>query len=214
MAEFVLGYMLAREIDVFQRLERQRDRRWYDQQTGSLAGKTLGIMGTGSIGRHIAAMAVPFNMRVLGFSRSGRPVSGFAEVFASADFHAFLGKADYLVGVLPETPATIGLLDQAAFTALPEHAYFINVGRGSLVDEQALSRALASGELAGAVLDVFRQEPLRADSPLWDVPNLLITGHVAAHSWPEDIAGIFIENYRKFQRDDVLNYIIDFERGY
>ena len=106
------------------------------------------------------------------------------------------------------------MLDAKAFRAMPNHCYFINVGRGNLVDEAALVAALKAGELGGAVLDVFDEEPLSTDSALWDAPGLSITAHVAAHSWPADIAAIFIDNYHRFINGDDLQYTIDFDRGY
>jgi len=128
--------------------------------------------------------------------------------------HEFLQSLDYLVSVLPHTDETDGLLDAGAFAVMPGHCCFINVGRGNLVDEEALVAALTDGELGGAVLDVFNQEPLPEDSPLWDTPGLSITAHVAAHSWPADIAAIFIDNYHRFVAGGNLQYLVDFERGY
>lgn len=214
MAEYVLAYLLARELDIFERLEQQKARQWHDEFSGILQGKRLGIMGTGSIGRHIAAVAGAFGMSVSGLSRRGRAVEGFERVFMPGSLDAFLQQLDYLVAVLPDTPATDRMLDARAFKAMPRHCYFINIGRGNLVDEAALADALARGELAGAVLDVFSEEPLPQDSPLWTAPGLLLTGHVAARSWPEDIAKIFIDNYWRHQRGDALRYSVDFEQGY
>lgn len=214
MAEYAIGYMLARELDIFGRFVLQHAREWKDYDTGGLQGKTLGVMGTGSIGACIARRAAGFGMRILGFNRSGKPEEGFEEVFGAHGLHEFLARADYLVSVLPDTPATTHLLDSAAFRAMPAHSYLINVGRGNVVDETALTEALNSGQLAGAVLDVFQQEPLPEDHPFWNTSNLLITAHVAARSYPEDIARIFEENYRRFSAGKSLQYVIDPELGY
>ena len=131
-----------------------------------------------------------------------------------AELTAFLADVDYLVSVLPDTPATTGLLDAAAFEALPAHAYFINVGRGNIIDEMALLDALQNTQIAGATLDVFDKEPVPATSPLWDAPNLSITAHIAAISHPSLIVPIFVNNYRRYTNNEPLQHVIDLERGY
>ncbi len=214
MAEFTLGYMLANELGIVERLNRQRKHKWHNRDTGNLAGKTLGVMGTGSIGQAIASAASNLGMHVLGLSRSGDAGNPFDSVFPVRNLQAFLARLDYLVSVLPDTPETEGLLDSAAFEALPAHAVFINVGRGSVVVDEDLVTALNDHLLAGAVLDVFREEPLPADHPFWDAPGLLVTAHVAARSYPRDIAAIFLENYRRFENGEPLNYELDPARGY
>lgn len=214
MAEYSLGYILAHELQLNQRLEKQQARHWWHQPTGKVGGKTLGIMGLGSIGRHIARVAEGFGLSLIGLNRTGTAEEGFDRVFAVERLHDFLALADYVVAVVPDTPATTGLMNAAGFAAMKPTALFINIGRGNLVDEADLVEALAGGELAAAVLDVFRTEPLPADSPLWNTPNLLVTGHVAARSWPQDIAGIFLENFQRFQQQQGLKFVIDRERGY
>ena len=214
MAEYVLGYLLANELKIFERLGRQAGHCWWDEPSGTLQGKALGIMGTGSIGRHIARVAQLFGMRITGFSHGGTPVEGFKRVFAGNQLNDFLAEPDYLVCVLPDTPGTRHLLDSNAFCLMKNNCYLVNVGRGALIDEEALAQALVKGELSGAVLDVFQIEPLPNDSPLWHVPGLIVTGHVAAKSQPEDIAQIFRENYRRYVEGEPLKYRIDFEKGY
>jgi phosphoglycerate dehydrogenase-like enzyme len=214
ISEYVLGYLLAFELDLLERLGRQANRSWWPEPTGTLAGKTLGILGTGSIGRHIAGMSGPFGVSVLGLSRSGNPVDGFERVYPVERLREFLKVLDYLVCTLPETGATTGLLDEATFAAIKPGCYLVNVGRGSIFEEDALLSALEKGVLAGVVLDVFRDEPLALNSPLWHARNLLVTAHVAAKSWPEDIAALFVENYRRYIRGEKLKYLVDFDRGY
>jgi phosphoglycerate dehydrogenase-like enzyme len=214
MGEYAIGYLLAHELKASQRAEQQQQRRWFQEFSGTLSGKTIGIMGTGSIGRHIACMTRPFNMRVRGYSRSGRPVDDFEQVYAADQLDAFLQELDYLVSVLPETPETDDLLNAATLRRLPSRCYYINVGRGNVVDAAALRSALEKGELAGAALDVFDREPLPEDSPLWTAPNLRITGHVAAASDADDIAPIFADNCRRFMKGEPLRHVVDFDRGY
>jgi phosphoglycerate dehydrogenase-like enzyme len=214
MAEYVFAYLLANELKIFERLDHQADRTWWEQPSGSLWGKTLGIMGTGSIGCYIAQTARTFGMRITGFSRGGAPVEGFEKVFAGNQLANFLAEPDYLVCVLPDTPATRHLLEASAFRAMKNHCCLVNVGRGNVIDEKALVEALVEGELFAAVLDVFQDEPLPEDSPLWNVPGLIVTAHVAATSAPKDIARIFRENYRRYVAGEPLQYRIDFERGY
>src|SRR5204862_8046607 len=109
----------------------------------------------------------------------------------------FAADLDYLIGVMPATSRTRRLIDADFLRALPARAVFVNPGRGGVVDEEALADALRANRLAGAVLDVFQQEPLPADHVLWRTPNVLITSHTAALSFPEDIAPIFVDNYRR-----------------
>jgi len=214
MAEYSLGYLLAHEQKLLWRYQQQQDRQWRDKASGRLAGKTLGVMGTGSIGAHIARSARGLGLQVLGYSRSGVAVSDFAEVFSQQKLNDFLSRSDYVVAVLPDTPETTGLMNARSFAAMKSSALFINIGRGNLVDEPALVDALRAGQIAAAVLDVFRTEPLPPESPLWSAPNLLITAHVAARSWPEDSAGIFLDNFRRYQQQLELKFVIDRGRGY
>jgi len=214
MSEYVIGYLLAHELKIIERMQAQREHIWCKAYSGTLDGKRLGIMGTGSIGRHIAETAGQFGMVVTGLNRSGSEPPGFDNVTTVDRLHDFLADADYLVSTLPQTTDTDKLLDRTALAKLPAHAYFINVGRSNIVDEEALIDALRNDNLAGAALDVFDEEPIPQSSPLWDVPHLSITAHVAAVSHPSLIVPIFIENYRRYIEEQPLNYVIDFDAGY
>lgn len=214
MTEYVIGYLLAHEMKILRRAEHQQRHDWFDAASGTLRGKRAGIMGTGSIGGHIAGTLKHLGVETRGFSRSGTQAPEFAQVFRPEQLPSFLDGLDYLVAALPDTPATDGLLDARALSALPRHAVLINIGRGSLIDELALIAALEQGHLAGAVLDVFSEEPLPPGNPLWEAPNVTVTAHVAARSFPADITPIFIENYRRYSNGQSLQYIIDTTRGY
>lgn len=214
MAEYVLGYLLAHELRITERLEAQKRRAWDTSYSGELNGKRLGVMGTGSIGGHIARCAAGLGLRPLGLSRSGRQTPDFETVYPVAELSTFLANCDYLVSTLPQTPATDGLLDAASLSKLPRGACFVNVGRSNVVDDEALIDALESGHLAGATLDVFDEEPLPTGSPLWDAPNLLVTAHIAAVSHPGLIVPIFLRNYRRFGAGEPLDFVIDLDAGY
>ncbi len=126
----------------------------------------------------------------------------------------FAQGLDYLVSVLPRTEDTNKIVDAQLLEALPRHAVFVNVGRGNAVDEAALEMALKEGRLSAAVLDVFEQEPVPAEHPFWSTPNLYMTYHTSAISYPEDITRVFIENYQLYIEGKPLKYIVDFDRGY
>ena len=214
MSEYVIGYMLAHELKVVQRMNEQREHNWFNADSGMLQGKRLGIMGTGSIGQHIAKTAHHFGATVTGLSRSGAPAPGFEKVTPIGRLHDFLEGIDYLIAALPQTADTDNLLDAASLAKLPAHSYLINVGRSNVVDEGALIDALKNDRLAGAALDVFDEEPLAQNNPLWDTPNLSITAHVAAVSHPSLIVPIFIDNYRRYTNQRALKYVVDFDAGY
>ncbi|MFT5138887.1 MAG: phosphoglycerate dehydrogenase-like enzyme [Lysobacterales bacterium] len=214
MSEYVFAHLLAHELKLLKRNSEQLEHNWYQVQSGSLQGKRLGIMGTGSIGRHIANTAKSFGLSVTGLSRSGCSAPGFDEVVQTGLLHDWLGKLDYLVSALPNTSGTDKLLDAASLAELPAHCYLINVGRSNVLDEAALMNALSTQRLAGAALDVFDAEPLPQDSPLWNTPNLSITAHIAAASHSSLIVPIFLENYRRYRAGMDLKFKIDFEAGY
>lgn len=214
ISEYVFAYLLAHELKVVQRFREQREHRWFPVSSGALRGKRLGIIGTGTIGKHIANTGRTFDLTVVGLSRSGAPASGFESVQPIGQIVDFLDGLDFLVIVLPETAATDNLLDSAALARLPAHAYLINVGRGNVIDDDALIDALTTNRLAGAALDVFDEEPLSRDSALWDTSNLSITAHIAARSYPALVVPIFMENYRRYRGEQALKYVIDFETGY
>lgn len=213
MSEYVFGYLLLHERNILQHVESQRQGRWNGLMTGTLRGKTIGLMGVGSIGAHVAGTAKHFGMTVRGFTRASEDCAD-VDTYFHADLPAFAAGLDYLVNILPNTRETRQLIDASVLAALPAHALFVNVGRGSAVDEPALAAALAEGRLRGAVLDVFQQEPLPPEHVFWRTPNLLITSHTAAPSFPKDLAALFVENYRRFVSGQPLKYQVDFERGY
>jgi phosphoglycerate dehydrogenase-like enzyme len=214
MSEYVFGYLLAHERRVFEKRASQSAGRWDPTPTGTLRGKQLGLLGVGTIGAAIARTAKHFGMRVKGFTRASETCADADAYFHGDDRAAFAADLDYLVCVAPGTDATRHFVDEALLRALPTRAVLLNPGRGTIVDEVALASALEQGRLALAVLDVFQQEPLPADHPFWRLPNVIITSHTAALSVPEDIAPLFIDNYRRLLRGEPLRHQVDFARGY
>ncbi|MCJ7433599.1 MAG: D-2-hydroxyacid dehydrogenase [Anaerolineales bacterium] len=214
MSEFVIGYMLLHERRMLQKLEAQINNRWDDTDTGTLRGKTIGLLGVGSIGAELARTAKFFGMTVHGYTRESETSPHVDTYYHGRVSLEFASGLDYLVSILPNTKDTRRIINADLLDALPSHALFINVGRGFAVDESALIEALNHNKIAGAVLDVFEQEPLSKDHPFWRTPNLLMTFHTSAPSLPEDITQIFIENYKLFIEGKPLKYQVDFERGY
>lgn len=219
MSEYVFGYLLFLEKKMLERLAAQQARHWQRSESGVLRGKTLGLLGVGSIGAHLAGTAKHFGMQVKGFTRASESSSMVDRYFhpspkGNESLIEFAKGLDYLVCVLPRTKDTNKIVDETLLNALPSHAIFVNVGRGNAVDEPALVRALNDGRLAAAVLDVFEQEPLPTDHPFWETPNLYMTYHTSAISYPEDITRVFIENYHLYLEGKPLKHIVDFARGY
>ena len=214
MSEYVFAYLLGHELKLLKRMHEERKHNWFKEGSGTLHGKRLGIMGTGSIGQYIAKTAECFGLTVSGLSRSGAPVPGFESVTPVHQLHNFLENVDYLVLALPHTTETDNLLDASSLAKLPAHSYLINVGRGNVIDDEALIDALINNRLAGAALDVFNNEPIPRDSPLWDTPNLSITAHIAAASHASLIVPIFLDNHRRYTDQQPLKYVIDLDAGY
>ncbi|MDQ7830006.1 MAG: D-2-hydroxyacid dehydrogenase [Armatimonadota bacterium] len=218
LSEHVLGVMLMLSRRLHVAVRQQLARRW-DRRTvlgDELGGKTLGILGLGAIGRAIAERARVFGMRVIGTRRSGAPVPHVEQVFPPEGLDEVLRRSDVLVVVLPLTPATRGLIGARELALLPPGAFLINVGRGAIVQEAALVDALRAGRLAGAALDVFEQEPLPPESPLWDLPQVIITPHVSGTTprYYDRAIPLFCENLRRFLRGEPLLNVVDRERGY
>ena len=214
MSEYVFGYLLFLEKKMLERMKAQAARKWQRPESGVLRGKTIGLLGVGSIGAHLAGTAKHFGMTVRGFTRESESSDQVDQYFHGNDLLNFADQLDYLVIVLPRTNDTNQIVNSNLLNALPSHAILINVGRGNAVDESALVDALNEGKLAAAVLDVFETEPLPKEHPFWETPNLYMTFHTSAISYPENLAKLFAENYRLYLEGKPLKYQVDFERGY
>ncbi len=214
MSEFVFGHLLYHEKRIGLHLQAQKEKRWQHEDIGMLRGKTIGLLGVGSIGAHLAQTAKHFGMTVRGYTRESESSSHVDAYYHGGALIEFARGLDYLVCVLPRTQETNQIINADVLNALPPRAILLNAGRGNAVDESALIDALHQNKLAAAVLDVFEQEPLPAEHPFWETPNLQITFHTSALSYPEDLVKIFVENYRLFLQGKPLNHRVNFERGY
>jgi len=214
MAEYVLTYMLGHEREVLARLVSQVERKW-DNRTGqSLVGRKVLIVGTGDIGQSVAQFLLPFGVELYGIASSAREQAPFAEVGSMADLPRLVGEVDYVVNLLPNTAHTHDIYDAALFRQFKPTGLFINVGRGVAVVDADLVEALKEGHLAGAVIDVCRQEPLPQRHPFWTAWGLLLTGHSSAPTSPALMVQLFVENLRAYQAGEALRGEVDFNRGY
>lgn len=214
ISEYVFAYLLALERHLFEQYNQQQARRWHSIPYTTLQSKLIGVCGLGSIGQHLAQTATHFGMRVWGYKRTPETVPGVERVFTSAEWREFLAQPEYIVITLPHTPETEHLFDMQAFQGMNPSAMLINVGRGKVVSESDLVQAIQQRQIRGAVLDVFAEEPLPENSPLWTMSNVFITPHNSAYSFPEDIVKIFVENYHRYTAGKPLRYLINFEKGY
>jgi phosphoglycerate dehydrogenase-like enzyme len=215
--EYALTCLLALNHGLQRFVTNQRRHAWEPFFTTPIVGKTVVILGAGALGRAVAREARRHGLRVVGVNTTGRRVAGFHEVVKTMSLPRVLPRADFLVITLPKTPATIGLLDRAAVQRLPDHCGVVNIGRGAVIDTDALAARLRAGTLAGAVLDVFEPEPLPADSPLWDVPNLIVSPHCGiddASAYVDRGLDVFAANLERYLAGRRLLNVVDLGRGY
>ena len=219
LAEFCLLGLLAFVKDL-PRLERDRTgRRWPERQTPGreLRGKTLLVLGLGGVGLEVARLAKALGMEVLAVRRhpSG-DLREVDEVHATDDLPALAARADHLVVTLPLTESTRHLVDGEVLDALPADAVLVNVGRGAVVDEEALIERLSGGSLAGAALDVFEREPLPAESPLWSLPNVILSPHDTAlvPEEPARVMDLFLDNLERYLAGEPLRNRVNLEALY
>jgi phosphoglycerate dehydrogenase-like enzyme len=236
IAEYVLAMMLAFARRLPRMLAYQARAEWPSQRWEKFAAPelrqaTVGVIGYGSIGREIGRLAHAFGMRVLGLRRAkeaagppeyelpelvGRPGAEPDLLFTPDRLAEMLPVCDYVVLALPHTPATQHFINEATLRAMKPSALLVNIGRGALVDEAALVRALREGWIGGAALDVFEQEPLPADSPLWKMENVIISPHIAGFTphYDERAAAVFAENLRRYLAGEPLLNRVERGRGY
>lgn len=214
IAEYVMGYTLdhTRQLNPYR--QQQSNTQWQQLPYSSLANRTMVILGTGSIGTHLARVAKAFSLNVIGINRSGHTEEpSFDQVYPLTQLTEGLALADILVSTLPATTDTDDILNANTLSHCHK-ALLFNVGRGNAVSEKGLLSAIECGCVTHAFLDVFKHEPLDDKHPFWQHPNVTITPHIAAESFPEQVFEIFEANYQRYIRQQPLMYQIDFDRGY
>ena len=214
MAEYVLGHILARERNIVGLRKDQERHQWHPRVPRKLSSLTLGILGAGDIGGAVAKAAGQFGMAAWGLRSGEGAVDGVDRIFTREQMAPFLAGSDYLVNILPSTPDTVRLLSGDRLKACKPGAVLINIGRGDVIDEESLVRAIESGWISGAILDVFATEPLPPESPLWELPEVTVTPHVAASSFPADVVKIFGENLARYLSQRPLEHLVDWSKGY
>lgn len=217
IAEYVLGVILAFAKDLPGTLDLQRERLWRHRETERIDRQRVLVVGTGSIGRTIGRLLSAAGMAVTGVGRTARAEDpDLGEIHASEQLLSLLPDADYVVVAAPLTDQTRGMLDAAAFLRMKSTARLVNVGRGPIVVEEDLAAALHDKQIAGAALDVFTEEPLPRDNPLWTAPNLIVSPHMSGDfvGWLDALVELFVENLRRWVAGDDLLNVVDKNLGY
>ena len=220
LAEFVLWAMLAFAKNYPLARQQQRAQHWERFHNDDLEGKTLAVVGLGSIGREVARLARAMGLHVIGSKRSIEGLQpadvDVSALYALSDLQAMLAQADYVCLICPHTPETEGMMDAAAFAAMKPGSVFINIGRGALVQEEALLQALEQGPMQGAVLDVTSPEPLPPGHPLWEKDNVIIFPHSASTSRNENrrLVALFCDNLQRYLTGEPLRNVFDIDRLY
>ncbi|MEJ8306606.1 D-2-hydroxyacid dehydrogenase [Saccharibacillus sacchari] len=218
ISEHIFAVLLSMTRSLHRNIRSQVHGKWDKSGTyGEAAGLTMVIVGTGHIGRATAKLAKAFGMHTIGVRHSGRPEEYIDEMYQTDGIEEAFGKGDVIVNILPLTDDTRHFFDKASFGYMKKGSLFINVGRGPSVDTDALVAALDSGTLSGAALDVFEQEPLPEDHPLWKREDVIITPHVAGNTDHYDMRAteIFIDNLKAFVKGETLpRNLVDYSRKY
>ncbi len=221
IAEYVIGAILCVYRRFPEYIGNQKECIWRDAGAErTIEGKTALVLGTGDIGSNIAKRLSAFGTKNIGIRRTGEPAQYFDEMHTLSDIDSLLPRADLVIGCLPNTKETGHILNYDRLCLMKSDALLINVGRGSLIDTDALIRALEERRIAGAILDVLEKEPLAADSPLWKMPNVLITPHISGRGFGHDpgtekkVWDICLENLRRYiAGEDIINEV-DMNLGY
>ena len=214
MAEYVAHAVLRylRRFDEYQTL--QGECRWQTLEPHPRESFTVGVLGLGVLGAHVAQTVAAFGMPVRGYSRSARQIDGITTFAGAAQFDAFLDGVKVLVNLLPHTSDTRGVLNAQVFEKLARGAYLINVARGGHLVEADLLDALASGQLNAATLDVFREEPLPPDHPFWREPRITITPHISALTLRHESVEQVAQKINALMRGETVSGVVNLERGY
>jgi len=214
MTEYVVSQVLTHHRDFARYAKAQADKAWKPRQHAPASRKTVGFLGFGRLAQNAAAALRQIGFNVIGWRASDTPVEGYDVYSGDAGLPEFLGRCDFMVCLLPLTPETTGIMDAALFAQLPDNAVLIQVGRGPQVVEADLIAALDAGDIAHAVLDVFAQEPLSRDNPLWEHPKVTITPHIASAPDAQEQAAQIAEAIRVIESDGTPDHVVDRTRGY
>jgi phosphoglycerate dehydrogenase-like enzyme len=217
IAEFALGFVLDMAKDTQGSYRLQQQQRWQHRVTRKIQGQSALVVGTGSIGREVARLFRAVGMEVSGAGRTSRPGGeDFDWIYSSEDLPSFIHGYDYVVLAAPLTADTRGLVNAKVLGAMSSSAHLINVGRGELVDTDALAAALASGALAGAALDVVHPEPLPVGHPLWSMDNVIITPHMSGDTeeYLDDLGKLFVANLKRYCNSQPLQNVVDKNLGF
>ncbi|TVP89678.1 MAG: D-2-hydroxyacid dehydrogenase [Pseudomonadaceae bacterium] len=206
IAEYVLGAVLMFAKDTHGNLRLQAERNWQHRDTELIDQRQVLVVGAGSIGAQVARLLGAVGMQVTGIASKAREHEDFVEVLGQESLHDALPKADFVVITAPLNDATEGMFDRQAFAAMKPGARLINVGRGPIVKTDALLAALEAGEIAGAALDVFEEEPLPAEHPLWSQPQVMVSAHMAGDfiGWRRALGEQFVANFQRWQAGEAL----------
>ncbi|EHY88667.1 D-2-hydroxyacid dehydrogenase [Saccharomonospora azurea] len=217
IAEYVLGLVIAFAKDFAGSLRLQQQRTWRHRETERVAGTSALVVGTGPIGRAVARLLRAVGMSVAGAGRRARRDDpDFGTVVSSAELTDHVADVDVVVAVAPLTEQTKGMFDARAFAAMKPGSRFVNVGRGELMVTDDLVSALRSGHLSAAALDVFEQEPLPPESPLWTMENVLISAHMSGDvvGWRDALVEVFADNFARWCEGRPLRNVVDKRLGY
>lgn len=216
IAEHVMAFVFgaAKQLHLYR--DQQARHEWTDQTHHELRGETLVVFGAGSIGGEVVRLASAVGLRVIAIRRSGGAVPGASRVMTPDHLADAAAEADYLVVAAPLTAATRGAISRDVLARMKPSAWLINIARGAIVDEPALIDALGAGAIGGAALDTFAKEPLPADSPLWAMPNVVITPHTSNSSPKvrERTLALFVENVRRYKAGEPLLNQVNWDTGY
>jgi len=216
MPENIIGALLFVAKPYLAAVENQKQRKWVHHTAQPLTGKTLGILGLGAIGRDVARIAAALGMRVIGTRRRPEPVSDVAEVFPAERTAQVLAQSDFVLLLLPATPQTENLIDAERLAMMKPGAWLLNFGRGHLIKDADLVDVVRSKRIAGAVLDVYRQEPLTAEHPFWTTEGIIVLPHLGGPHPQRDsfVARLFADNLRRFLAGKPLEEVVDRDAGY
>ncbi|MFB1082836.1 D-2-hydroxyacid dehydrogenase [Jeotgalibacillus sp. JSM ZJ347] len=219
IAETIFSMMLGWTRHIHTYTRQQQEKKWHHAGLKlELHGKKLALLGAGAIGKETAKIAKAFGMEVAGFRRSGGKEEHFDDMYKLDQLHEILPDCDYIVITLPLTKETHGLFTAETFNKMKQGSFLVNIGRGEIIDEEAMIQALKDGKIAGAGLDVFATEPLPEDSPLWEMENVIITPHTAGSTeYYNDrvIKDILVPNLKSYVDDEQLSVnVVDYQKGY